>query len=462
MAGRATGSEGSERAIGYIEQRMQAIGLHPFLGESLRQNFAAPSPQVSQAGPYKTCRIADGGSSDRKPVEWRCARDFAPFPFSADGSVAASVVFVGHALQLPVLGLDDFAGLDVRGKIVLALRGGPRWRAADAGVREHKEALTFAAKAATAQALGAAALWIVDREDPGEPPLDLDQVSRATGVSQIPVVFVDRRAVAPWFASAGGLAAVQSKLDGGGKVEGKLDVRAELNVGMVRAKPLAAVNVVGQIPGRGALCHEVVVVGAHHDHIGNGTFGSLGGAEAVGRVHPGADDNASGVAGMLELARRAKARAAHERTIVFAALDAEELGQQGSAWFVAQLPSPPDLVAMLDLNMIGRGRSSRLFVYGAGTGQGLDEILRSAAAASRVPFDRRDRSSYRSDQGVFLASAIPSLLFTTGLHDQYHRPSDVPALIEHDAAIRILDLIDQVVRDLATGSRHAFVPDTSR
>jgi len=117
---------------------------------------------------------------------------------------------------------------------------------------------------------------------------------------------------------------------------------------------------------------------------------------------------------------------------------------------------------MLDLNMIGRGRSSRLFVYGAGTGQGLDEILRSAAAASRVPFDRRDRSSYRSDQGVFLASAIPSLLFTTGLHDQYHRPSDVPALIEHDAAIRILDLIDQVVRDLATGSRHAFVPDTSR
>jgi hypothetical protein len=462
MAGRASGSEGGARAIGYIEQRMQAIGLRPFAGDLLRQAFAARSPEVAQAGPETSCSITEGRAGEHKHVEWRCGHDFAPVPFSADGTVAAPVVFAGHALQLSGIGIDDFAGLDVRGKIVLALRGGPRWREADAPVRAHKESLTFAAKVATAQALGAAALWLVDREDPGEPPLDLAQLSRTTGSAEIPVVFIERRAATSWFASAGGLAAVQSKLDVGGKVEVRLDVRAELKVVMARAKPLATANVLGQLPGRDDLRHELVVVGAHLDHIGHGTFGSLGGAEAVGKVHPGADDNASGIAGLLELARRAKARASNERTIVFAAFDAEELGQQGSAWFLAHLATPRDLVAMVDLNMIGRGRSSRLFVYGVSTGQGLDDLLRSAAAASSLPFDRRDRSSYRSDQSVFLAAAIPSLLFTTGLHEQYHRPADVASLVEHDAAMRILDGIDQVVRDLATGPRHAFVPDSSR
>lgn len=462
MAGRASGSEGGARAIAYIEQRMQAIGLRPFAGDSLRQAFAARSPIVPQAGPETTCRIADGTGGDGKPVAWRCGREFVPFPFSADGIAAAPVVFAGHALQIPAAGIDDFVGVDVRGKIVLALRGGPRWREADAAVRAHKESLTFAAKAANAQALGAAALWIVDREDPGEPPFDLAQVSRATGSAQIPVVFVERRAVAPWLANAGGLSAVQNALDRGRRVEAHLNVRADCKIVMTQPGPLAVANVLGQVPGSGALGHELVLVGAHHDHIGDGTLGSLGGPEAAGKVHPGADDNASGVAGLLELARRAKARASNERTIVFAAFDAEELGQQGSAWFLAHLATPRDLVAMVDLNMIGRGRSSRLFVYGASTGQGLDELLRAAAAATSLPFDRRDRSSYRSDQGVFLAAAIPSLLFTTGLHEQYHRPTDAPALVELDAAVRILDGIDQVVRDLATGPRHAFVPDSSR
>ena len=321
----------------------------------------------------------------------------------------------------------------------------------------HREQWTFAAKAARAAALGASALWLLDREEPGEAPLDSEQRTRTTGSAQLPVLFFERATAAPWFADAGGLREVQRALDQGRKVEVRLPLRAEWNVAMTRPAPLATANVLGVLPGRGEHSRELVVLGAHHDHIGNGVVGSLGGKEAVGHVHPGADDNASGVAGLLDLARRCQARGAQDRTMVFAAFGAEELGQLGSRWFLEHLDAAAPVVAMIDLNMIGRGRSRRLVIYGAGTGQGFGDCLKSAAAAAGLVVDVRDRTNFRSDQSVFVTSGVPSLWFTTGLHDQYHRPGDVPGLVECEAALRILDGIDQLVRDLAAGPRHAFV-----
>jgi Zn-dependent M28 family amino/carboxypeptidase len=204
----------------------------------------------------------------------------------------------------------------------------------------------------------------------------------------------------------------------------------------------------------------MVVVGAHHDHLGRGEFGSMATAEEAGKVHPGADDNASGVAGVLALARRWQQRPAGKRTIVFAAFGAEEFGQLGShRWLASGAPATRSIVAMIDLDMIGRGRSGRLSVYGSDSGAGFRALLEQQQKALGLAAQLRDRSSYRSDQNEFLACGIPALLFTTGVHDQYHRPGDVPGLVEVTAAVRIVDLVDQMLQNLVDGAeRPLFVP----
>src|SRR5262245_21405647 len=124
MAGRAAGTEGDAQAIRHLETRIRALGLLPLAGKGLRQEFLAPDPLPADCLPGTALSCAVAGEAER-PLQ--LFAQWCPFPFAADGAVRAEVVFAGHALALPQLGLDDFAGLDVRGKIVLALRGGPRW-----------------------------------------------------------------------------------------------------------------------------------------------------------------------------------------------------------------------------------------------------------------------------------------------------------------------------------------------
>ncbi|MGE3171123.1 MAG: M20/M25/M40 family metallo-hydrolase [Planctomycetota bacterium] len=457
MGGRSAGSPGGARAIAWIEGRLLALGLEPAVGESLRQEFAVPEPLPPVVLPATACALLG-------PVPRALApREFEPFPFSPDGRVSAEVVFAGHGLVIPELGLDDYRDLDVRDKVVLLLRGGPDWRADGAPVRRHMARLSFRSKTAEAANRGAAAVLMVERGDRATGALDAGVVRRCQGGAAVPFVWLDRDAVAPWFEH--GLDDAQRRLDRG---EAPVPLRAgaaiELDVALQRHPPRLTANVLARLRGRvDGDRDEIVVVAAHHDHIGRGEIGSLGRGEEIGRLHPGADDNASGVAALLELARRWRDRGAGRRTLVFAAFGAEEIGQAGSRWLLDHPPAGGVVVAMLDLNMIGRAASNGATVYGVGTGEGLDHVV--TAAGARLPelrLELRDRTSYRSDQSRFLGAGIPALLITTGLHAQYHRPADVPELVEVDAALQVVDLADAVLRELVDGPRRRFVPARDR
>lgn len=216
---------------------------------------------------------------------------------------------------------------------------------------------------------------------------------------------------------------------------------------------LATRNVVAVLPGTDPrLVGQVIVIGAHIDHLGRSTTGALD-ADAGAEIRNGADDNASGTAGVLELARLFAARPAR-RTIVFANFSGEELGLLGSQYFVEHLPVPRDsVVAMLNFDMIGRLRGDSLIVYGVATASELPAVLDSANAPLRLTLRRVGDGFGPSDHSSFYARDIPVLHFFTNVHDDYHRASDDAAKVNVAGAARVVTLAERVVRAIDAGDR---------
>lgn len=212
-------------------------------------------------------------------------------------------------------------------------------------------------------------------------------------------------------------------------------------------------NIVGVIPGRGDLAGQVVVIGAHYDHLGLGGegLGSLD-PDSVGVVHNGADDNASGTAALLEIARMLRARATGaRRTFVLVAFTAEEMGLIGSTHYVRHPVEPNDsTVAMLNLDMVGRLRDDQLLVFGTETAPEWDSLLDSVNANHGFAIHGSDDGWGRSDHSSFYAEEIPVLHFFTDTHEDYHRVSDDAALINMDGIARIAHFAADLAWALAT------------
>jgi hypothetical protein len=209
-------------------------------------------------------------------------------------------------------------------------------------------------------------------------------------------------------------------------------------------------NVVAVIPGNSpALRGEVVLVGAHYDHLGLGGFGALD-PDSTGRVHNGADDNASGTAALLEIGRQLATRRP-ARTIVLVAFSGEELGTLGSSYFVTHaVPQPIDsLYAMLNLDMVGRLRNARLLALGAATAREFPALLDSLNTPPRFDLRASGDGWGPSDHAVFFATRHPVLHFFTDLHDDYHRASDVVERINAAGEARVVALAERIVRAIA-------------
>ncbi|HEY0778598.1 MAG TPA: M20/M25/M40 family metallo-hydrolase [Gemmatirosa sp.] len=230
----------------------------------------------------------------------------------------------------------------------------------------------------------------------------------------------------------------------------RFEARAAALAHMGRAFTFAAENVVGLVQGTDpALRGELVVVGAHFDHLGRETqFATDPKAGAV--VHPGADDNASGVAAVLELAARVAARPAR-RSVLFVAFSGEELGVLGSQYFVAHSPLPLDSAsAMLNFDMVGRLTNDKLLVYGVATADELPALLDSAnAAGPRLQVKTLGDGEGPSDHASFYEAGVPVLHFFTDQHADYHAATDVASKINAPGEARVIALAEGVLRRVA-------------
>lgn len=221
---------------------------------------------------------------------------------------------------------------------------------------------------------------------------------------------------------------------------------------------LTGKNVIGVLPGRDpTLRGEIVVVGAHYDHLGAGGFGSLD-PDSTGKIHNGADDNASGAAALIHIARRLSV-SPPSRTVVFVAFSGEEEGLLGSAYYVKNPVFPlASTYAMVNLDMVGRLRNDRLIVYGSATAAEFPALLDSLNAVAHFDLKTRGDGYGPSDQSSFYGAGRPVLHVFTDLHEDYHRTTDDWDKINADGLAKVADFTADLVRALATrGGQLTFV-----
>ena len=231
----------------------------------------------------------------------------------------------------------------------------------------------------------------------------------------------------------------------------------------VNRNEIAAKNVVGVIEGSGPLANETVVIGAHYDHLGDGRYGSMAGAKARGQTHFGADDNASGTTGLLELARRYGAAKDREgRRIVLIAFSGEERGLLGSVHYCKNPMFPHEsTVAMLNMDMIGRSKlvagdwleltkKDRLIVYGTGSADTFDALVTEKNKKYDFKLSKLPAGTGPSDHDSFYRKKVPVLFFYTGTHDNYHQPTDTPDRINVPAMRKVVDLVQDLADTLTT------------
>ena len=455
MQGRGAGTKGIARAASLLEKRYKQLGLNPAGTNSYLQPFSVITGAKLKS--HNRITVDNGGQKS----DLKLNQDFVPFSFSTSGAAAAPLVFAGFGATAEEFGYDDYAGLDVKDKIVLLLRYEPAGFAAksgNAGLTRHSQLIT---KAINARNHGAKAIILVDGK-PGDGEEDL--LTRFGSVSGpentgILLVQVKNQVADEWFKAAGkSLADVQGQIDHAMKPQSfafpeQLHVSVNVDIETTRA---TVNNVLAYLPGKS---DEYVIIGAHYDHLGYGNADSLAPSQ-IGQIHPGADDNASGTAGVLELARLfAPMKGQLPRGILFASFAGEELGLLGSAHWVQNPTLPIDkAIAMLNMDMIGRIKDGKIFIGGVGTGSTFKTELEQASAGSNFKIEYSPGGYSASDHTSFVTKRIPVLFFFSGLHSDYHKPSDTWDKIDSQSAARLVDVVGKTALELTDAAdRPTFV-----
>ena len=453
LNGRASGSDGLLTAARYVAQEFKALGLAPGGPDgSYLVTFHRPQRRVDA----KQTSMALLLPPERK-LALALDKDFVPFRFSGEGKLAAEVVFCGYGITAPEHDYDDYAGVEAKGKVVLLLRYEPGDKDPQSkfdGLR-HSRYATFESKIDNARKHGATGVVIFTgphyHEAEGEEIYGY-HASAGREAVELPALQITRPQALELFAACGkDLAKLQSQIDE--KYEPQSfdmkGLRVEAAVALDKT-PMELRNVVGLLRGSDEkLAAEAVVVGAHLDHVGRRAADPKDPQRDV--IFNGADDNASGVAGVLAMARAVtRAGLKPKRTIVFCAFDGEEVGLLGSRYYV-QHPALPleKTAAMVNLDMIGRLATGGLAVYGTGTGTGLKDLVNQAGEELGLKPHLGESAMVASDGLPFAMSRVPSLFFHTGVHGDYHRVSDEAAKIDFAGLARVARAAGRVVLALA-------------
>ncbi len=414
--GRGVGTKGLEASLARIQADLASVGVEPGMpGNAWQQPFEVTTAVARGA---KTTLSIDG-----KPV---AAEDFTPIAASGSGTVTAPIVPVGYGVKDAAAKIDDYKGKNVKGKIALAFRFMPT----DAkDPRSKLDASTQARlgdlrnKAFVAKNAGAKALIIVDAGDLSQEEAKLPVLAAAESESLIPIIVITRKAG-------------QALLKGAHK--------AALTVALEPVRTKTA-NVVGVIRAGAAQKQPgVVVIGAHVDHLGMGGPGALD--PQVNDVHNGADDNASGAAALVEVARAlVEKKSELARDVYIVGFSAEEMGDLGSFHYVKNPPTKDAIVAMMNMDMVGRMRMSQLHVNGGDSAKEWKSIVAPACEAAKVSCTVSGSGYGPSDHMPFYVAGIPVLFFFTGNHLDYHTAKDDVERINAIGAAKV----SQIVADVA-------------
>lgn len=473
LAGRLTGTPGERLATEYVAAYMKRLGLKP----------AGDDGSWFQTFEF-TAGVALGDNNnltvDGRPL--KLERDWRPLAFSGEGKFeAAPVVFAGYGIvadEHEEEPYDSYAHLDVEGKWVVAFRFLPENVAPEKRqLLNRPSQLQF--KATFARDRGAHGLIIVSGPNAQVRseliPLRNDGILAG---SSLPVISVSNETAEAWFArNEKSLKSVQDELDNGTQKMGfaleGVTVGAEIDIKRIRKQGR---NVLGRLPANNSRSDETVVIGAHIDHLGEGaTSSSLARDDEEDMIHYGADDNASGVAALLEIAehlsrQRKQGGLQLRRDLLFAAWSGEEIGLLGSDHFVKSRlergknnaensqasestvqGSPsiyPSIAACLNMDMVGR-LEKQLVLQGIGSSDSWRSEIERRNAVVGLPIALQDDSYLPTDASSFYLKGVPVLSVFTGAHSDYHTPRDTPDKLNYEGAAEVARLVGLIARGLA-------------
>ncbi|MEY2576949.1 MAG: hypothetical protein QOF80_2436 [Verrucomicrobiota bacterium] len=465
--GRMTGSPGAQETAKWLAGYFQRAGL-----KSFAENYALPFQfNAGERILAEKTRFEISAGDAKAPAVAKLDTDFRPLAFSENGEANSEVVFAGYGLVVPGEGAaryDSYAGLDVKDKIVLIFRYVPE------GVDQARRAQLnrysgLRYKTMLARERGAKGVLVVT--GPNSPNagqlLSLTNDGTNAGSGIVAASINGATADALLAASGKNLKELQTGLDQenphaeGGFVLPK--VKVKLACGIEHLKKTDADIVAYLPPAAGS--DEYVLVGAHYDHLGRGGTSSLERAGEENKIHPGADDNASGTGWVMELAASvAKERGEHpekfRRGVIFACWSGEEIGIIGSAAFCEHPPVPLNkIVAYVNADMVGRMRDNKLTLQGVGSSHAWRKLIEKRNVTAGFNLTLQDDPYLPTDVTSFYTKNVPVLNFFTGAHEDYHRPTDTAEKINYEGLERIAKFSQQIVLDLAESAER---PDLAK
>jgi hypothetical protein len=438
-----------QEAAKYMAAQFKACGLKPVNG-SYFEPFRATVGTVLGQHNTLLLTVKDAVKSYASGADW------TPLGISDPGNASGQVVFAGYGITADEYKYDDYARLDVKGKIVMVLRHEPQEQDEKSLFlgREFTRHAGIVEKAVNARMHGAVAMILVNdplsHPDDGDPLMKIDSLMGPETLGLL-AIQVKREVADAMLAAAGKKledleAAIDKDLSNQSR---ELPAKLEMNVDVAR-NTRELQNVVGLLPGGDpALRDQIIVIGAHYDHLGLGQRNSLA-PQLAGQIHYGADDNASGAAGVIELACDMAEHAQQlKRSVLFVSFAGEELGLLGSAAYTRSPLFPLDKTStMINLDMIGRVKDRKIYIGGVGTAAEFRALLEAENKEVKLTLEFSSGGYGGSDHTSFTAKQVPVLFFFSGLHSDYHRPTDTWDKIDAKDAADVLRLAERVAMRL--------------
>lgn len=466
LGGRLPGTPEMEVCVKYIVDEFKRIGVKPGMPDGtylqtldVSENLGSSRTLLRDAS--SLVLVAPG----KEEIKLALDEQFKPQICRENFDLSTGLVFVGYGIRSEEHNFDEYRDLDVKGKVVVMIRVEPQQTKADSvfnGTENSIHAM-MQTKVAAARRAGAAAILMVN-DGQTAPAVEKDELAaydmfgRVT--SQIPFAHVKRSALDALLAKAPLLRPNGEKLNSLAQVEKVIDdtlspLSQEMKDCQVKfaakfeQKQVLTSNIIGVIEGEGPHADETIVIGGHYDHLGKGAFGSR--APGRNEIHNGADDNATGTAGVIELARRfAKSDKKPARRLVFICFTAEEMGLIGAQHYVQNPVFPLEkTVAMINYDMIGWLRENKLTCYSWFTGDSFGAALDRVNEKHKLELVKPEQGFAGSDHLPFMQRGIPVMFLHTGITDTYHTPEDDFETINCEGALKVIEFTEDLLWDLA-------------
>lgn len=445
LEGRFTGSEKLKEASEYLKNEFESYSLKPLFNGSYFQEY--PFIEKLKLGSENILQFSNL-FKEKVKIDLALNQDYIPLPFTDNLNCEAAIVFAGYGISSKELDYDDYTNIDVKGKVVIVFRNHPDTENPHSKFEQFSSLRYKTSNARDKGAIGIIIINTKEKKDDGLIQLRYDNASKISGISALQI----KRAKADELLGNFGynVLDLQNKIDSTKTTYSFLlkDAIAHLSTDVNELQGKSW-NVGAYIDGNDEkLNNQYVVIGAHFDHLGWGEQNSLYTGEPM--IHNGADDNASGTTGLLELAEKfSSIKDQLKRKIIFIAFSGEELGLLGSSYVANNFPLPIENVStMINMDMIGRlNDKNDLIVGGTGTSSNWKSILDDKNEYDfNLTFN--DEGFGPSDHSSFYGKNIPVLFFFTGTHSDYHKPSDDYDKINSKGEEKVVKYVFDVAMDI--------------